>query len=280
MELYKKLNWLIFTMTLCFSSHEVLAQMQIKDWIGTYHMNHDGWEGTLVIEDSKRDCNNSPWCALNIRYTDAKGNGRKVGISRFSRDWQHITFQIQFPQHLQPFEGYLFSHNKSLLAGTTVWNNKTFAFYAEKQPAQVLTSINLSNLEVVKSAIEFKEIQATTPTQNQVVKRRILDNGSVELTYSDGKIEVYSDGGIKVTLPDGTSMTYSMMQVMALVPPMPDEPEVNEWFNALNNNMDDIVSHLLNGDATSINNYKNTLSEYGTVERINNGMKVIGFLIE
>jgi hypothetical protein len=112
------------------------------------------------------------------------------------------------------------------------------------------------------------------------VKRRILDNGSVELTYSDGKIEVYSDGGIKVTLPDGTSMSYSMMQVMALVPPIPDEPEVNEWFNALNNNMDDIVSHLLNGDATSINNYKNTLSEYGTVERINNGMKVIGFLIE
>jgi hypothetical protein len=203
-----------------------------------------------------------------------------VGISRFSKDWQHITFQIQFPQHLQPFEGYLFSRDKNRVAGTTVWNNKTFAFYAEKQPVRTLTFVHLSNLEVVKSAIEFKEIKTTTPTQSKVVKRRILDNGSVELTYSDGKIEVYSDGGIKVTLPDGTSMSYSMMQVMALVPPIPDEPEVNEWFNALNNNMDDIVSHLLNGDATSINNYKNTLSEYGTVERINNGMKVIGFLIE
>lgn len=280
MEPHRKLKWLIFTTMVCFSFTEVFAQMQKKDWVGTYTMNHDGWEGTLVIVDSKRDCTHSPWCSLNISYTDTEGNRRKAAISRFSRDWQYIAFQIRFPQHIQPFEGYLFSHDKNFLAGTTVWNNKTFGFYAKKQPAQTFTRVNSHNLDVFKSAIEFKEMNTGIPTQNEVTKRRILDDGSVELTYGDGKIEVYSDGTIKVTLPDGTSMTYSMMQVMTLVPPIPNDPDVNEWFGVLNSNMDDIVSHLLNGDDTSINNYKNTLADYSAAERINNGMKIIGFLIE
>lgn len=279
MKPHEQLKW-FFIMMMCFSFSEVFGQMQKKDWIGTYAMNHDGWEGTLVIEDSKRDCSNSPWCSLNIRYTDAQGNRRRAAISRFSKDWQYIAFQIRFPQHIQPFEGYLFSHDKSLLAGTTVWSNTTFGFYAKKQPPQVYTMMNAHNLEVFKSAITFKEMKDKTPAQNEVVKRRILDNGSVELTYSDGKIEIYSDGTITVKYPDGTAMTYSMMQVMTLVPPMPNDPDVNEWFSVLNSNMDDIVSHLLHGDEASIHNYKNTLSDYNAAERINNGMKIIGFLIE
>lgn len=281
MEVHKQWKCLIFMIMVGFTFTGANGQLQKKDWTGTYTMNHDGWEGTLVIEDTKRDCTHSPWCSLNMSYIDTEGNRRRAAISRFSRDWQSITFQIRFSQHTQPFEGYLFSHDKNFLAGTTVWNDKTFGFYAKKQPGQTFTLVTPLNTEVFRSAIEFKEMNTpTTSTQNEITRRRVLADGSVELTYSDGKIEVYSDGSIKVTLPDGTSMTYSMMQVMPLVPPLPNDAEVNEWFEVLNSNMDDIVSHLLSGDETSIQNYKSTLTDYTAAERINNGMKMIGFLIE
>ena len=277
MELHKEFKWLIIIIMVCYSS-EVFAQMQKKDWIGTYTMNHDGWKGKLVIEDSKRDCSNSEWCSLNIRYTDAEGKQRKVVLQRFSEQWQRINFQIQFPQYLQPFEGFLFSHDKRLIAGTTTWNNRKFGFYANKQPVRRLTAGASQNLQEYQSANVINRMERL-PQVAKVVKRRVLDNGSVELTFSDGTIKVYSGGSITVKNPGGEEFTMSMMQVMTLDPPMPNNPDVNKWLGELNNNMDEIATHLFDGDATSLINYKNNLSDYNSIKRVNESMRIIGFLI-
>lgn len=113
-----------------------------------------------------------------------------------------------------------------------------------------------------------------------MVKRRILDDGQVELTYRDERKEIYSQGGITTIYPDGRKDIVQMMQVMPLVPPMPNEPAVNKWLDTLNSNMDDIVKHLINGNTKSFNNYKSSLSPYKAATRINYGMKTIGYLVD
>ena len=57
------LMWMVlFTVT-------VRPDAEVHEWIGRYNMNHDGFVGTLSIEDSKRDCATSRWCHLVLKYT-------------------------------------------------------------------------------------------------------------------------------------------------------------------------------------------------------------------
>lgn len=146
----------LFFILTCFTVSAVFAQIQKQDWIGKFAMNHDGWQGTLVIEEMKADCASSPWCDLNISYTDASGNKLRAEITRFSQDWQSIDFQVRFPQQLQKFKGYIFSRDKSMLAGTTVWINRTFGFYAKKQPTLSSTQVRSPKSKVVTSVLNLK----------------------------------------------------------------------------------------------------------------------------
>ncbi|MEX1000252.1 MAG: hypothetical protein WD000_09915 [Thermodesulfobacteriota bacterium] len=111
-----------------------LAYSEIKptDWIGTYQMNHDGWRGTLVISDSKSGCTTSPWCSFVVSYINDKGVSNTGTIDAIDQQGQHMVFYLDFPENKQKFDGYIFSWDKSKMAGTTYWHGRTFGFYAVK----------------------------------------------------------------------------------------------------------------------------------------------------
>jgi len=110
-----------------------MADAEVSDWIGTYNMNHDGHVGTLDIHEIKADCASSPWCAMALKYTDSSGQGYTARIDKIDDKNQHMVFYINFPNNTQKFDGYLFSWDKTKMAGTTYWGGRTFGFYAVKR---------------------------------------------------------------------------------------------------------------------------------------------------
>ena len=109
-----------------------LADAQINEWIGRYSMDHDGFVGTLSIQDSKQDCAAPAWCHLVLRYTDAKGQTWSGEVAVIDQKFQHMAFYINFPNNRQKFDGYLFSWDKTKMAGITYWGGRSFGFYALK----------------------------------------------------------------------------------------------------------------------------------------------------
>jgi len=282
MILNRKLKPLLLCGILSLTFSDLSAQFSKRDLAGRYSMNHDGWEGTLVIEERKVDCTTNPWCDLNIYYIDSKNNTLKAAITNVSKDWQHITFLIGFPDHRQQFSGHFFSWNKNLMAGTTDWRDKTYGFFARKQttlsidPNLVLREAKFKNVYELKRNLN----EDADGDQDKIIKRGINGEGKVEVQYESGKIVIYGEGSTTIITPEKERLVMMHMEVMDLVPPIPDEPEMNEWLTTLNRNMDDIVNHLVDGDETSLSNYTQALSEFSSAERINKGMKMIGFLID
>jgi hypothetical protein len=120
-------------LALCFFQCHAFADAVIHEWIGRYAMNHDGWAGTLSISDSKQDCATSPWCHLVLQYTDSNGRRLSGTIASVDQKFQHMVFFINFPNGRQKFDGYLFSWDKTKMAGTTYWAGQTYGFFASKQ---------------------------------------------------------------------------------------------------------------------------------------------------
>lgn len=129
----KKRTLMIFTLIgLLLLSTNVFADAAKADWFGTWTMNHDGMRGSLRIVDLPIDCAPAAWCDMGITYTNDKGVRFTGKIERVQDKWQHMTFYINFPNNRQRFDAYIFSWEKSKLAGTTIWGGRTFGFYATK----------------------------------------------------------------------------------------------------------------------------------------------------
>lgn len=168
------------------------------------------------------------------------------------------------------------------MAGTTEWGGVTYGFYARKQATLSLDPSLVRGEGRYHNVYEFKRNlnENMSEEPDKIVKRGINKEGEVEIQYGSGKKVIYGEGSTLVITPEKDSLRMMYMQVMDLVPPLPDDPEIKEWIGTLNNNMDDIVQHLLDDNEESFSNYRDALSEYSLVERINEGMKMIGFLIE
>ncbi|PYS65649.1 MAG: hypothetical protein DMF76_02100 [Acidobacteria bacterium] len=110
-----------------------LADANLNEWVGRWSMNHDGHVGTLIISDSKMDCGGPAWCSLTLRYIDSEGASFSGNIDRIDDRWQHMVFFINFRDNRQKFDAYIFSWDKSKLAGTTYWGGRTFGLYAIKR---------------------------------------------------------------------------------------------------------------------------------------------------
>lgn len=104
-----------------------------QEWFGEYSMNHDGWQGTLTITDTKIDCFSPPWCDMAIRYQNSEGDRFTGKIEKIDDHGQHMLFTINFPDNEQKFDAYIFSWDKSKLAGITYWGGRKFGFYAVKE---------------------------------------------------------------------------------------------------------------------------------------------------
>ena len=128
----KRISCLAF-LTLSLGVGQAWADAQILEWIGRYTMSHDGLRGTLSIEDSKQDCATTAWCHLIARYTDSSGKRFTARIATIDSKFQHMVLYINFPGNSQKFDAYLFSWDKTKMAGITYWGGRTFGFYATKQ---------------------------------------------------------------------------------------------------------------------------------------------------
>ncbi|MDD3554571.1 MAG: C25 family cysteine peptidase [Deltaproteobacteria bacterium] len=119
-----------------------------NSFIGTYSMNHDGWEGVLKLWRNLSTIHviGSDFWALLGQYTDQNNKTHAVrGKVKESvanpAGWvdHKIEFYIDFNDTItnqnddQKFEGYLFTQTKDGMAGITWWNNTPFGFYAEKE---------------------------------------------------------------------------------------------------------------------------------------------------
>lgn len=113
--------------------HQTHADASLDEWIGTWSMNHDGHVGTLLISDSQMDCGGPAWCSMALRYIDSEGVTFSGRIDQVVDKYQHMVFYINFPGNRQRFDAYIFSWDKSKMAGTTYWGGRTFGLYAIKR---------------------------------------------------------------------------------------------------------------------------------------------------
>jgi hypothetical protein len=97
---------------LLVSPNPAAADARVPDWIG--------------------DCATSAWCHLVVRYTGGQGITVSGRIAVIDQNFQRMVFYIDFPNNVQKFDGYLFSWDKSKVAGTTYWGSRTFGFFATK----------------------------------------------------------------------------------------------------------------------------------------------------
>jgi hypothetical protein len=103
------------------------------NWFGRWDFNHDGHQGTLVIQELPADCA-TLGCNWNIYYLNKQNQQYEVRLDRFSNNGFQLRFHIMFPGGSgQVFDAYLFSWDDTKMAGTTVWEGTQFGFMANKR---------------------------------------------------------------------------------------------------------------------------------------------------
>lgn len=238
--------------------NRVLSDAKVSEWIGQYKMNHDGIEGTLSILDSKQDCASSPWCNLVLKYADRDGKSSEGKIERIDQNFQHMVFFINFLNNTQRFDAYLFSWDKTKMAGTTYWEGRSYGFFGNK----------VSDIDVGGS--------------NDLLSRTVLNNGAVELRYRDGRIVRKFKGGYDIVLPNGQSRRISYVQVQPseLTPPpdLPAEPGLS-WLDGYNAGLLGVIQDLLGKDTVAIHNYMSSEEKMTTPRKINSRRECIGWLM-
>ena len=259
------------------------ADAQIAEWFGEYAMNHDGFQGTLRIQDSKRDCAAPAWCHLLASYVDKDGVTRPVTIRMMDQAWQHMVFYIAFPGNTQRFDGYLMSWDKSRVAGTTVWEGRTFGFFAVKRasavaPIDVVRALGRGRVARNPVVAEGSVNGSGSPAAG---KKGITANGEVETVLPDGTRRISKPGGCGSTtiFPDGTVSTSQCNQVPMATPPFPD-PVSAKWLDAHSSSLLDIIRSLLGNDQVSIDNYmrNNEPPSMGIYDRIRMRATLIAML--
>jgi hypothetical protein len=225
------------------------ADAQIVEWIGEYAMNHDGHQGALHIDDSKRDCGAPAWCHLVISYVDTNGARFSATIRTIDQAFQHMVFEIAFPGNGQRFDAYLMSWDKSQMAGTTVWQGRTFGFYAFRRAvvrSQLAGAIGIGR-------------GGQGPVSQNANRKTINADGEVQTLLPDGGKRLTRPGGCGFTIvsPDGTKGTVTCNQVQPATPPILDQVS-GKWLDAHNSSLFDIIRTLLGNDQSSLDNYLRT----------------------
>lgn len=236
---------------------DVRADAKISEWIGEYTMNHDGHQGSLHITESGADCASPPWCGLTVSYTDGRGTRTRAVIRLMDQDLQHMVFTINFPGNPQRFDGYLMSWDKNYIAGTTVWQGRTFGFYAAKraQPTRGRLAGARGNSVVQPPIIVGPETSRPSGSAGASTKS-INAQGEVESTLPDGRRTLRRPGQCNFTtiFPDGRQANSQCAEVQPATPPLPD-PVNAAWLDAHNARLLEIIRALLGSDQNSLNNY-------------------------
>jgi len=70
---------------------------------------------------------------MAVKYISSKGERYTGSIEKIDDKGQHMAFYINFPGNKQKFDAYIFSWDKSKMAGITYWGGRKFGFYAVKR---------------------------------------------------------------------------------------------------------------------------------------------------
>jgi hypothetical protein len=236
----------------------VLADANRPDWIGEYAMNHDGHSGTLCIMQAK--CRPPmPCVGMTIQYVDENGNNYGGLVSTLDDNGQHMRFTINFPENAQVFDVYIFSFDKSKLAGTTVWGGRTFGVMATRSE-----SVSASKRDLMtKSKAKRLARGGLGATPAAGAAQQLNADGSIAVQRSDGSVFIRRLGqcGGTVRYPDGHTMQTACSQTPPLIPPPPPSGSPQEkWLNAQDTQLFNILTAILGGSSSA--NFQNYIHNY------------------
>lgn len=192
------------------------ASLDELDFAGYYAMNHDGWLGTLHLQEAA-----SPVYPTdpNLVGTYTRGtqtcNARayvRSGTYPLPPSWgpdHRIDLYIDFaktpsPSDDQKFEGYLFTQTKDAMAGVTWWNTAPFGFYAVKiDPLRVMApnggeAWHLGSTQTIR----WTYAGDVGPT----VKIEVLKGSTVLKTLAGIPVGSGGNGSFTLTVPSGTPL--------------------------------------------------------------------------
>lgn len=121
---------------------------------------------------------------------------------------------------------------------------------------------SIDDIQIITEQPESTEEEEITPIpdndelQEQGVKRRILEDGTVELVYTDGTIKRIDDGGYTIINPDGTATSVRYINIPPTTPPqLPADDRIGAYLQWQNESLLDLVKKILNYNEQSINNF-------------------------
>lgn len=130
-----------------------------------------------------------------------------------------------------------------------------------------------------QSLLTEQIITAPAQTSIFVVNRKILDDGKVEITFSDSSKIIKSRGGIIKISPDGHKVILTFLSTPLLVPPaLPSENSITAWLDQVNKSLLELIQFRLNNDAVSIANFQKPESSLKLYEIINRRIEFINYL--
>lgn len=124
-------GWLAVGLLLAWTA-TAFGQVPKQDFYGTWAMNHDGWTGKLVLRGA-----GAPG-ALMGEYVGGDGQVRAV---KGTAESHKVVLTIDLKGTTgtaddQAFEGYLFTQNRSAMAGTTKYAGAAYGWYALKESGE------------------------------------------------------------------------------------------------------------------------------------------------
>lgn len=118
--------------------------------------------------------------------------------------------------------------------------------------------------------------------QNQPVSKKILPDGSVEITYPNGRIKRLFEGGFEIYNPEteqSQTYLYSTAARPPVPPSLPDDAELI-WMKAHSEKLLNIIKSLVNNDSESIENYLQYEGEQDIYNQILMREETISYMVQ
>ncbi|MGB7786930.1 MAG: hypothetical protein WBL27_12580 [Salinimicrobium sp.] len=98
--------------------------------------------------------------------------------------------------------------------------------------------------------------ESSEDLQEPGIRRRIMEDGTVELRYPDGTIKRIKEGGYTIIHPDGTQTGAQFIQIPPTTPPqLPADQRINDYLEWQIESLFDMIKQILNNDQESIENF-------------------------